>query len=53
MMCNEELLFEKDKIVQARLHWEKGLAHQINALPDFAIVVTECKGLIGEFLQEK
>jgi|SRR3989338_2264637 len=53
LVCSKELLFEKNKIAQAKLHWEKGLAHQINSLPDFTTVVKECKELIGEFLREK
>jgi len=53
LICNEELLFKKDKIAQATLHWEKGLAHQINALPDFTTVIKECKELLKPFLEEK
>lgn len=50
IICNEELLFEAGKIAQAQLHWEKGLAHQITNLPDFKIVVQECKKMLKEFL---
>src|SRR3989338_4051947 len=51
MVCNEELLFEKEKIAEAKQFWEKGLAHQINNLPDFNAVVTECKNLMRELLK--
>lgn len=51
LVCNEELLFEKEKIYEAQQFWEKGLAHQINNLPDFKIVLTECKSLIGALLK--
>jgi len=51
LVCNEELLFEKEKIAEAQQFWEKGLAHQINNLPDFNVVVAECKTLIRELLK--
>lgn len=51
LVCNEELLFEKEKISEAQQFWEKGLAHQINNLPDFKLVLTECKSLIGDLLK--
>lgn len=50
IVCNEELLFETDKIAAAQEHWEKGLAHQISDLPSFKTVVDECKTLLSKFL---
>ncbi len=51
LICNEELLFEKEKITEAQQFWEKGLAHQINNLPEFKIVLEECKILIKGLLR--
>lgn len=53
VICTEELLFEKERIAEAQQHWEKGLAHQINALPDFRAVITECQEMLSALLQEK
>jgi len=53
LVWNEELLFDTEKITEAKKHWELGLAHQINALPDFMTVVKECKALMKTFLQGK
>ncbi|MEK6938497.1 MAG: nucleotidyl transferase AbiEii/AbiGii toxin family protein, partial [Nanoarchaeota archaeon] len=53
LVCNAELLFEKEKISEAQQYWEKGLAHQINNLPDFIKVIAECKELISALLEEK
>lgn len=50
IVCNEELLFEAEKMAQAQIHWEKGLAHQISNLPDFKVVVHECKQMLQQFL---
>ncbi len=51
LICNEELLFEKEKIAEAQWFWEKGLAHQINNLPEFEKVIIECKDMIRELLK--
>ncbi len=51
LVCNAELLFEKEKIAEAQQFWEKGLAHQINNLPDFKIVLSECKAMIDDLLK--
>ncbi len=48
----KELLFSKDRINSTNEYWKKGLAHQIDALPDFNEVVLECKDLVNKFLDE-
>lgn len=50
IVCNEALLFEAGKIAEAKLHWEKGLSHQINELPDFEKVIKESRHMIQQFL---
>lgn len=52
LICNKTLLFEADKIAEVRKYWEKGLAHQINNLPDFKKVVEECEKLLDKFLED-
>lgn len=47
----KEHLFSPDRIQPAQEYWEKALAHQIDNLPDFKIVVEECKELIHKFLK--
>ncbi|MBS3121288.1 nucleotidyl transferase AbiEii/AbiGii toxin family protein [Candidatus Woesearchaeota archaeon] len=51
IICNEKLLFGQEKVDNAKKHWEKGLGYQINDLPDFDIVITECKYLLMQFLK--
>lgn len=46
LVCNAKILFDKEKLGEAEKHWEKGLAHQIDNLPDFKMVIEECKKLI-------
>ncbi len=41
-----EDFFNKERTEEARRYWERGLAHQLNDLPDFAKVLEELKGLI-------
>lgn len=48
---NKDHLFSSDRIHPAGKHWEKSLAHQIDNLPKFEVVVEECKKLIHKFLK--
>ena len=44
-------LFNAERINLAQKYWEKALAHQITNLPEFNVVVNECKYLINKFLR--
>lgn len=48
---NKDHLFSSERIQPAQEHWEKSLAHQISDLPDFKIVVDECKSLMNKYLR--
>ena len=48
---NKDLLFSSERIHPAQQHWEKSLAHQIDNLSDFKMVVEECEELIHKFLK--
>ncbi len=48
---NKDNLFSSERIKPAQEYWEKSLAHQIDNLPDFQTVVSECKNLINKFLK--
>ena len=43
-----EAFFEKERTEEAGRYWERGLAHQLNDLPDFEKVLQELRELIGE-----
>ncbi|MBS3159359.1 nucleotidyl transferase AbiEii/AbiGii toxin family protein [Candidatus Woesearchaeota archaeon] len=48
---NKDNLFSSERIKPAQEYWEKSLAHQVNAVPDFQTVVNESKSLINKFLK--
>ncbi len=50
LVCTQDLLFETEKIIEAQMHWKKSLAHQISNLPEFKVVVQECKIRMKKFL---
>lgn len=43
-------LFDSERILSAQDYWEKSLAHQIRELPDFKVVISECRSLINKYL---
>lgn len=48
---NKDHLFSPERIHSAQEYWEKSLAHQINNLPNFKKVISECKSLISKYLK--
>ncbi|PIN81139.1 hypothetical protein COV11_02585 [Candidatus Woesearchaeota archaeon CG10_big_fil_rev_8_21_14_0_10_30_7] len=52
LIFNKNDLFSSKRIKPAQEYWEKSLAHQINNLPNFKTVVSECKNLINKFLKK-
>lgn len=52
VICNEQLLFEKNKVNEAKLHWEKGLTHQMRDLPHFDTISLELRDLLQVFLKQ-
>lgn len=45
-----EDLFAPDRITEAAQFWERGLAHQVDNLPQFESVVSELRGLLNRML---
>lgn len=47
----KEQLFRPERIQLAQEYWDTSLAHQIRDLPDFKIVIKECKNFMDLFLK--
>lgn len=52
VICNEQLLFEKNKVDEAKIHWEKSLTHQMSDLPNFDTISLELRDLLQVFLKQ-
>lgn len=44
-----DALFLKSHLNSVRAYWERGLAHQIDKLPDFDVTISECEELTKTF----